>query len=54
MLINLFILLNTIFILTYALYNLYLIKLIEIEKYDIWHFHSLNYKTLLLIKCLKE
>ena len=36
------------------LYDLYLIKLIKNEKYDIWHFHSLNYKTLLLIKCLKK
>ena len=35
-------------------YKFFLIKLIKEQKYDIWHFHSLNYKTLLLIQCLKK
>jgi len=36
------------------LYKVYLKKLIIKKKYDVWHFHSLNYKNLLLIKVLKN
>lgn len=32
----------------------YFKKLIKKEKYDIWHFHSLNYKTLLFILVLNK
>ena len=54
-------LINFVYLIKYYLYidltflfNFYLIKLIKKEKYDVWHFHSLNYKTLLLIRCLKK
>ena len=32
----------------------YLIKIIKFNKYDIWHFHSLNFKTLIIFELLKE
>ncbi len=38
---------------TFFYFN-YFKKLIKKEKYDIWHFHSLNYKTLLFILVLNK
>jgi len=38
---------------TFLLKN-YFKKICKIKKYDVWHFHSVNYKTLLYIKPLKE
>jgi len=35
-------------------YEIYFLHLIKKKRYDIWHFHSLNYKTLLFIKTLKK
>ena len=35
-------------------YLKYFKKIIRKEKYDIWHFHSLNYKTLLFILVLHK
>ena len=36
------------------LLKFYFKKICKKEKYDAWHFHSVNYKTLLYIKPLKE
>ena len=36
------------------LYRIYFSNLLKNKKYDIWHFHSLNYKTLLVITTLKK
>jgi len=36
------------------IYKIYFINLIKKKSYDIWHFHSLNYKTLLFAKVLKS
>lgn len=35
-------------------YSIYFKKIIEKEKYNVWHFHSLNYKTLLFINVLSK
>ena len=32
----------------------YLKKIIQYKKYDIWHFHSVNFKTLIIFEILKE
>ena len=32
----------------------YLTNLIKTKKYDIWHFHSVNFKTLIISQILKE
>ena len=34
--------------------KLYLKSIIKSKKYHIWHFHSLNYKTLIISELLKE
>jgi len=55
------IILNTTYLLRYYLklkYNYflknYLKKIILSNNYDIWHFHSLNFKTLIILEILKE
>ena len=55
------IILNFVFILKYyfnlKLYfilNLYLKCLIKRNKFDLWHFNFINYKSLILIDCLKN
>ena len=32
----------------------YIKRIITSEKYDIWHFHSINFKTLIIFEILKE
>ena len=32
----------------------YIAKIIDSKNYDIWHFHSLNFKTLIIFEILKE
>ena len=34
--------------------KLYLKKIIEKKKYSVWHFHFINYKSLIFINCLKS
>ena len=55
------ILINFIFFLKYylnidltILLKFYFKKICNKNKYDVWHFHSVNFKTLLYIKILKE
>lgn len=54
-------LINLIFIFKYYLHldlsfllEIYVNRIIKKYKYDIWHFHSLNYKLLLIINILKK
>ena len=54
-------LINIVFILKYYLnleifsfLKFYFRRVCENKKYDVWHFHSVNYKTLIYIKILKE
>ena len=53
-------LINIVFILKYYLnleifsfLKFYFRRVCENKKYDVWHFHSVNYKTLIYIKILK-
>ena len=32
----------------------YLKKIIDTNKYDVWHFHSINFKTLIIFEVLKD
>ena len=32
----------------------YIKKIVNSKNYDIWHFHSINYKTLIIFEILKE
>jgi len=34
--------------------KIYLSKIIKIKKYDLWHFNFLNFKSLILMDCLKD
>ena len=38
----------------YFLLKIYLNKIIKKKNYDIWHFNFINYKSLILIDCLKD
>jgi len=38
----------------YFVLKIYLNKIIKKKKYDVWHFNFINYKSLILIDCLKD